>query len=82
MKVRFLRNTVAAGSIHTEGQIADLSDAEARFLISIKKAEAVKESVGPVVVEPAVEEEQAVEETPAAAEPEKTAKPRTKRKEQ
>lgn len=42
MKVKILRNTVANKRPVEVGEIIDLPDAEARFLIAIGKAEAVK----------------------------------------
>jgi hypothetical protein len=42
VQVRITRNTVAGGKPVAPGQIVDLIEAEARFLMGIKKAEVVK----------------------------------------
>lgn len=42
MKIQILRQTVAAGQPVVEGQTVEVPDAEARFLISIGKAQAVE----------------------------------------
>ena len=49
MKVKIKRNTVAAGVTVNEGQVIDLPETEARFLIQIGKAEAVETADAPKV---------------------------------
>lgn len=77
-KVKFLRNTVANRKVYEENQTADLPDAEARFLVGIRKAVFVNDEPKPEAEIPAVNVE--VERTDAAVE-EKNEKKRSKRKE-
>lgn len=60
MRIKILRNTVAGGVTVNEGQIVEVPDVEARFLIGLHKAEAVE---GEKPVETADAEEPNIETT-------------------
>ena len=47
MKIQILRNTVAGGLAVEAGQVVEASDADARYLIAVKKAEAVADAPAP-----------------------------------
>ncbi len=52
MKIRILRDTVAGGQAVKAGDVIEASDADARYLLAVGKAEAVAEAPAP---EPEVE---------------------------
>ncbi len=49
MKIKIIRNTVVNGEAVNEGQIVDAPEQDARYLISLHKAEAYQETASPAI---------------------------------
>jgi len=75
MKVKITRNTVANGTPVMIGEVVEMSENEARFLIAIMKAEAVNSPM-PSPIERCDTD---IEITDARVEVEKAIKPRVKK---
>lgn len=61
MKIRILRNTVAGGTSVKAGDVVEASEADARYLVAVQKAELVTADAAP---EPAAEPVEAPKRKP------------------